>query len=81
MSGELRAAIRGVRERVEATDRVVAERGDRTDVFEQLTGADYISLAALFAGWGSALLVLQDDPNDPLAVSVDAFLPDRLHSW
>lgn len=81
MSGELRAAIRGVRERVEATDRVVAERGDRTDVFEQLTGADYISLAALFVGWGSALLFLQDDPNVALVVMFGAFLLDKLDGW
>jgi len=81
MSGELREAIRGVRERVESTDRVVAERGDRTDVLAQLTGADYISLGALFVGWGSALLFLRGEPNWALLVMFGAFLLDKLDGW
>ena len=81
MSGELREAIRGVRERVEATDRVVAERGERTDVLAQLTGADYISLAALFVGWGSALLFLRGEPNWALLVMFGAFALDKLDGW
>ena len=81
MSGELREAIKGVRKRVEATDRVVAERGDRTNVVAQLTGADYISLAALFVGWGSALLFLRGEPNWALLVMFGAFLLDKLDGW
>ena len=81
MSGELREAIRGVRERVEATDRVVAEQGDRTDVFARLTGADYISLAALLVGWGSALLFLRGEPNWALLTMFGAFLLDKLDGW
>lgn len=81
MSGELREAIRGVRERVDATDRVVAERGDRTDVFTQLTAADYISLGALFVGWGSALLVLRGEPNWALLAMFGAFGLDKLDGW
>lgn len=81
MSGELREAIRGVRKRVEATDRIVAERGDRTDVFTELTGADYISLAALFVGWGSVLLFLRGEPNWALLVMFAAFLLDKADGW
>lgn len=81
MSGELREAIKGVQKRVEATDRVVAERDERTNVVAQLTGADYISLAALFVGWGSALLFLRGEPNWALLVMFGAFLLDKLDGW
>jgi len=81
MSGELREAIRGVRERVEATDRVVVERGERTNVLAQLTGADYISLAALFVGWASALLFLRGEPNLALLAMFGAFGLDKADGW
>jgi len=81
MSGGLHEAIQGIRERVEATDRVVAERDERTSVVSQLTGADYISLAALFVGWGSALLFLRGEPNWALLAMFGAFLLDKLDGW
>ncbi|QIO21676.1 phosphatidylcholine/phosphatidylserine synthase [Haloarcula sp. JP-L23] len=81
MSGELRKALRGVRERVDAADRVVGERGDRTDVLARLTGADYISLGALFVGWGSALIFLRSEPNWALLAMFGAFLLDKLDGW
>ncbi|WP_277542758.1 CDP-alcohol phosphatidyltransferase family protein [Haloarcula laminariae] len=81
MSGELREAIRGARERVEATDRVVVERGERTNVVAQLTGADYISLAALFVGWASALLFLRGEPNLALLAMFGAFGLDKADGW
>lgn len=81
MSGELREAIRGVRERVEATDRVVADRSERTNVLARLTGADYISLAALFVGWASALLFLRGEPNLALLAMFSAFALDKADGW
>jgi len=81
MSKELREAIESVRRRVAATDRVVAERGDRTNVVAQLTGADYISLMALFVGWGSALLFLRAEPNWALLAMFGSFLLDKLDGW
>jgi len=81
MSGELREVIRGVRQRVEATDPVVADRGERTDVIARLTGADYISLGALFVGWGSALLFLRGEPNWALLAMFAAFALDKADGW
>lgn len=81
MSGELRKTLDNVRERVEASDRVVAEHGERTSIVAQLTRADYISLAALFVGWGTALLFLRGEPNWALFVMFCAFLLDKLDGW
>jgi CDP-diacylglycerol--serine O-phosphatidyltransferase len=81
MAEGLHEAIQGIRDRVEATDRVVAEPDERTSVVSQLTGADYISLAALFVGWGSALLFLRDEPNWALLAMFGAFLLDKLDGW
>jgi len=81
MSGELREAIQGVKDRVEATDRVVANHGDRTNVIARLTGADYISLAALFVGWGSSLLFLSGEPNWALVTMFGALFLDKLDGW
>jgi len=79
MSGELREAIEGVRDRVDGTRRVSA--ADRTDVTEELTGADYVSLAALLVGWASALLFLRGEPNWALLAMFGAFLLDKLDGW
>lgn len=80
MSGELRETIRGVRDRVDA-DRRVSDVADRTSVLERLTGADYISLGALFVGWTSLLLFLQGEINWGLIVMFGAFLLDKLDGW
>jgi CDP-diacylglycerol--serine O-phosphatidyltransferase len=76
MTGELREAIRGV-----WTDRRVTNTSDRTNVFRQLTGADYISLAALLVGWGSALLFVRGEPNLALLAMFGAFAFDKADGW
>ncbi|MFC6975990.1 CDP-alcohol phosphatidyltransferase family protein [Halomicroarcula sp. GCM10025709] len=76
MTGELREAIRGV-----WADRRVTDTGDRTNVFRQLTGADYISLAALLVGWGSALLLVRGEPNLALLAMFGAFVLDKADGW
>jgi len=81
MTGELREAIRGAWDRVEPRNRRVTDTADRTDVFQQLTGADYISLAALFVAWASALLFLRGEPTWALLVMFGAFALDKLDGW
>ncbi|MFC7076009.1 CDP-alcohol phosphatidyltransferase family protein [Haloarcula halophila] len=76
MTGELREAIRGV-----WADRRVTNTADRTNVVDQLTGADYISLAALLVGWGSALLFVRDEPNLALLAMFGAFALDKADGW
>ncbi|WP_435186178.1 CDP-alcohol phosphatidyltransferase family protein [Halobellus sp. EA9] len=80
MSQEVREALREVRARVESTDRML-DPGDRTNVAAQLTGADYISLGALFVAWGCALLFLRGEPNLALLAMFGAFLLDKADGW
>ncbi|MFA1610401.1 CDP-alcohol phosphatidyltransferase family protein [Halobellus rubicundus] len=80
MSQEVREALREVRARVESTDRVL-DPIDRTNVAAQLTGADYISLGALFVAWGCALLFLRGEPNLALLAMFGAFLLDKADGW
>ncbi|MFC6766747.1 CDP-alcohol phosphatidyltransferase family protein [Natrinema soli] len=81
MTGELREAIRGVWNRFDPADRRVVNAADRTNVFEQLTGADYISLGALFVGWASALLFVGGEPNWGLLAMFAAFCLDKADGW
>ncbi|WP_222916976.1 CDP-alcohol phosphatidyltransferase family protein [Natrinema sp. SYSU A 869] len=81
MASELREAIRGVWNRLDLADRRVGNAADRTNVFGQLTGADYISLGALFVGWASALLFARGEPNWALLVMFGAFLLDKADGW
>ncbi|ELZ19796.1 CDP-alcohol phosphatidyltransferase [Haloterrigena salina JCM 13891] len=81
MTNELREAIRGVRNRLDLADRRVGTTADRTNVLEQLTGADYISLGALFVGWASALLFVGGEPNWALLAMFGAFLLDKADGW
>lgn len=76
MADELRAAIRGL-----VTDRRVPDAADRTSVLARLTGADYLSLAALFVGWTSALLFLRGHANWALVAMFGAFGFDKLDGW
>ncbi|QCS41450.1 phosphatidylcholine/phosphatidylserine synthase [Natrinema versiforme] len=81
MPNELREAIRGVWNRFDLADRRVGNAADRTNVFERLTGADYISLGALFVGWASALLFARGEPNWALLAMFGAFLLDKADGW
>lgn len=81
MTGELREVIRGAWDRVEPRNRRVTDTADRTDVFSQLTGADYISLAALFVAWASALLFVRGEHAWALVVMFGAFALDKLDGW
>jgi CDP-diacylglycerol--serine O-phosphatidyltransferase len=47
----------------------------------RLSGADYLSLAALFAAWTSALLILEGAPNWGLIAMFVAFLFDKLDGF
>jgi CDP-diacylglycerol--serine O-phosphatidyltransferase len=47
----------------------------------QLSGADYLSLAALFAAWTSALLILDGAPNWGVVAMFVAFLFDKLDGF
>ena len=63
------------------TGRFLTETTDRTNVVNRLTGADYISLSALFVGWGSVLLFLRGEPNWALVAMFGAFALDKLDGW
>jgi CDP-diacylglycerol--serine O-phosphatidyltransferase len=76
----LDTAIRRVQKRVDIDGRRVTEAG-RTNVLSSLTGADYLSLVALFFGWTSALLFLRGEPNVALIVMFVAFLFDKLDGY
>jgi len=80
MSQEVKEALRRVRARIAATDRVL-ESTERTNVAARLTGADYISLGALLVAWGSALLFLRGEPNLALLAMFAAFLFDKLDGY
>ena len=47
----------------------------------RLSGADYLSLAALFAAWVSALLILDGAPNWGIVAMFVAFLFDKLDGF
>jgi CDP-diacylglycerol--serine O-phosphatidyltransferase len=47
----------------------------------RLSGADYLSLAALFAAWTSALLILDGAPNWGILAMFVAFLFDKLDGY
>jgi phosphatidylserine synthase len=47
----------------------------------RLTGADYLSLTALFAAWTSALLILDGAPNWGIVAMFVAFLFDKLDGF
>jgi CDP-diacylglycerol--serine O-phosphatidyltransferase len=81
MTEPLREAIRGVWNRVDLADRRVTDTVDRTDIVGRLAGADYISLTALFVGWGSALLFFRGEPNWGLLVMFAAFFLDKADGW
>jgi len=81
MTEELRETVRDVWNRMDPSDRVVTDDADRTNVLRRLTGADCISLAALFVGWGAALLFLRGEPNWALLATFGAFLLDKLDGW
>jgi phosphatidylserine synthase len=80
MSQEVKEALRRVKARIVATDRVL-ESSERTNVVARLTGADYISLGALSVAWGSALLFLRGEPNLALLAMFVAFLLDKLDGY
>jgi CDP-diacylglycerol--serine O-phosphatidyltransferase len=81
MTQELRKTIRAIWSRADLTNRRVERTQNRTNVFDQLTGADYISLSALLAGWGSALLFVSEEPNWALLTMFLAFFLDKLDGW
>jgi len=81
MSADLRKALRGVWSRLDLESRRVPEGENRTNIYGKLTGADYISLSALFVGWVSALLLLRGHPNQGVLVMFGAFLLDKLDGW
>lgn len=80
MAGEFKKALRDAKTRLEGTDRFL-EPTDRTNVLSQLSGADYISLGALFVAWGSVLLFLQGEPNLAILAMFGAFLLDKADGW
>jgi len=47
----------------------------------RLTGADYLSLVALFFAWSSAVLLLQEEINLGIMVMFGAFLFDKLDGY
>ena len=81
MTEEWREAIQGAWNRIDPSKRVVTETTNRTDVVDRLTGADYVSLGALFVGWASALLFVQGELNWALLVMFGAFALDKLDGW
>ena len=81
MTEPLREAIEGAWKRVAPGRRRVGRTSDRTNILAQLRGADYISLAALFVGWGSALLLVRGEPNWALLAMFGAFALDKADGW
>lgn len=57
------------------------DTGDRINIRDRLTGADYISLSALLFGWASALLFVRGEPNWGVIVMFTAFGFDKLDGW
>lgn len=81
MTGELREAVRSAWDRMGLAERRVPDTADRTSIWRQLTGADYVSLSALFVGWASALLLVSGEPNWALLAMFGAFLLDKVDGW
>jgi CDP-diacylglycerol--serine O-phosphatidyltransferase len=54
---------------------------DRTNLLSALTTADYLSLAALFVAWTSALLFLSNEPNWAILTMFGAFVFDKLDGY
>jgi CDP-diacylglycerol--serine O-phosphatidyltransferase len=73
-------ALGNVRRRVERRNGW-ADAGEGTDVMRALTGADYLSLAALFAAWTGALLLVSGEPNWGILATFVAFGFDKLDGY
>lgn len=58
-----------------------ARSTDRTHLLSALTTADYLSLAALFVAWTSALLFLSNEPNWAILTMFGAFVFDKLDGY
>lgn len=58
-----------------------ARSDERTSVLRALNGADYLSLAALFVAWTSALLFVSGEPNLAVLTMFGAFAFDKLDGW
>jgi len=58
-----------------------ARSTDRTNLLSALTTADYLSLAALFVAWTSALLFLSNEPNWAIVTMFGAFVFDKLDGY
>ena len=78
MSDDFRATMRSVTDRLDAhTDRRVRSP-DRTSVVARLTGADLLSMVALFLAWTSALAFVGEEPNWAIVLMFGAFAFDKL---
>lgn len=71
----------------EVSEAVAAQAEHRWDssvgmgLLNRLTGADYISLIALFFAWSSALLLLQGDIHHGILAMAGAFCFDKLDGY
>jgi CDP-diacylglycerol--serine O-phosphatidyltransferase len=73
-------ALRGLKRQVTARNGW-GRSDDRTNVLRALTGADYLSLAALLVAWVAALLCLSGEPNLAILTMFGAFGFDKLDGW
>lgn len=71
MPDGLRTTIRGV------LDRRVAGAGERTNVLASLTGADLLSLGALFLAWTSILAFLRGAPTNAVLLMFGGYALDK----
>lgn len=79
MPDERWTRLRGALERLDAP---APRRVDgRTNIVARLTGADALSLVALFVAWVSALLFLRGEPNWAVVVMFVAFAFDKLDGY
>jgi CDP-diacylglycerol--serine O-phosphatidyltransferase len=53
----------------------------RPTMLGRLTGADHLSLVALFFAWSSAILLVQGEPNWGIVVLFGAYLFDKLDGY
>lgn len=81
MTEELREAIQGAKRRLDPASRRLTETADRTNIVNKLSGADYISLSALFVAWASALLLLSGEANWAILSMLGAFGLDKADGW
>jgi len=58
-----------------------ARAADRTNLVSTLTGADYLSLLALFIAWVSTLLIVSGEPNWAIVTMFGAFVFDKLDGF